>query len=83
MGNPVFKNQNKPQPFQSSRNQQIDFNVLFNQFKEDPNKYLKGCNIPPEAKTPEQIVRHLAATNQIHPLIQRQIYDMLARIDKK
>lgn len=84
MGNPIFKNQ-KPQAFQGqpSGNQQIDFDALFNQFKEDPSKYLKGLNIPQEAKTPEQIVRHLAATNQIHPLIQKQIYEMLTRIDKR
>lgn len=84
MGNPIFKNQ-KPQAFQvqPNGNQQINFNALYNQFQENPGKYLKGLDIPPEAKTPEQIVRHLAATNQIHPLIQKQIYDMLTRIDKK
>ena len=84
MGNPIFKNQ-KPPAFQGqpSGNQQIDFNALFNQFQENPAKYLKGLNIPAEAKTPEQIVRHLAATNQIHPLIQKQVYDMLIRVDKK
>lgn len=84
MGNPIFKNQ-KPQVFQGQpgSNQQIDFNALYNQFQENPAKYLKGLNIPPEAKTPEQIVRHLAATNQIHPLIQKQVYDMLIRVDKK
>ena len=84
MGNPIFKNQ-KPQAFQAQPNgsQQIDFNALYNQFQENPSKYLKGLSIPSEAKTPEQIVRHLAATNQIHPLIQKQVYDMLARIDKK
>lgn len=84
MGNPIFGNQ-KPQAFQAqpNGNQQIDFNTLYNQFQENPSKYLKGLSIPPEAKTPEQIVRHLAATNQIHPLIQKQVYDMLTRIDKK
>lgn len=89
MGNPIFGNQ-KPQAFQAqpfqaqpNGNQQIDFNALYNQFQENPSKYLKGLDIPQEAKTPEQIVRHLAATNQIHPLIQKQVYGMLARIDKK
>lgn len=73
MSNPVFKNQN------GSQNQQLDFNSLYEQFKQNPAKYLANCNIPPECQTPEQIVRYLASTNQIPPLIQQQVYGMLGK----
>ena len=75
MSNPVFKNQNGSQ----NQPQQLDFNALFNQFKQNPAKYLANCNIPPECQTPEQAVRYLASTNQIPPLIQQQVYGMLGK----
>lgn len=79
MANPVFKNRQVPIQNQNGSNnqsQQLDFNALYNQFVQNPAKYLSNCNIPPECQTPEQIVRHLAATNQIPPLLQPQIYGM-------
>lgn len=83
MGNPVFKHQQFPQNIQNGSNnqqpQQLDFNKLFNQFKENPMKYLGNCNLPPDIQTPEQAVRYLASTNQIPPLIQQQVYGMLGK----
>ena len=81
MGNPVFKNQQLPQSNQNGSNNQqsLDFNALFNEFKQNPMKYLGNLNLPPDIQTPEQAVRYAAATNQIPPLIQQQVYGMLGK----
>lgn len=81
MSNPVFKNQQFPQNNQNgSKNQQpLDFNAMFNEFKQNPMKYLGNLNLPPNIQTPEQAVRYAAATNQIPPLIQQQVYGMLGK----
>lgn len=83
MGNPFFENQNRsnfqqtnPQPQQP---QQLDLNKLYNEFKQNPSKYLSGLNLPPELQTPEQIVRYLAQNGRIPPLIQRQVYSMVSK----
>lgn len=83
MGNPFFENQNRrniqnPTPTQQQP-QQLDLNKLFNEFKQNPSKYLSGLNLPPELQTPEQIVRYLAQNGRIPPLIQRQVYSMVSR----
>lgn len=91
MSNPVFKYHNDPaQPSSvpdqnGSHNpmgQTPNFEQLFEQFKQNPDKYLGNCNFPPDVQTPEQRVRYLAANNRIPPLIQRQVYDMLAKMGK-
>lgn len=85
MSNPVFKYQNNQTPMQNQNGSQMqqpqmpDFNKLFEEFKQDPNKYLGNLNIPQNLQTPEEKVRYLAATNQIPPLIQKQIYGMLGK----
>ena len=81
MSNPVFKNQQFPQNNQhGSNNQQpLDFNAMFNEFKQNPMKYLGNLKLPPDIQTPEQAVRYAAATNQIPPLIQQQVYGMLGK----
>lgn len=81
MGNPVFKNQQFPQNNQNGSNNQqpLDFNAMFNEFKQNPMKYLGNLNLPPNIQTPEQAVRYAAATNQIPPLIQQQVYGMLGK----
>ena len=83
MGNPVFKNRQFPQGNQNGSNNQpqnpLDLNALFNQFKENPLKYLGNLKLPPEIQTPEEAVRYAAATNQIPPLLQPQIYGMLGK----
>lgn len=80
MGNPIFKHQVNPinqNGSQNQQSQQIDFNALYNQFIQDPMKYMGNLKFPPEVQTPEQAVRYLASTNQIPPLIQQQVYGFL------
>lgn len=85
MSNPVFKYQNNSAPMQNQNGSQTqqpqlpDFDKLFEQFKQNPDKYLGNFNIPSNIQTPEEKVRYLAATNQIPPLLQKQIYAMLGR----
>lgn len=81
MGNPVFKNQQFPQANQNGSNNQqpLDLNAMFNEFKQNPMKYLGNLNLPPNIQTPEEAVRYAAATNQIPPLIQQQVYGMLGK----
>ena len=81
MGNPVFKNQQFPQSNQNGSNNQqpLDFNAMFNEFKQNPMKYLGNLKLPSDIQTPEQAVRYAAATNQIPPLIQQQVYGMLGK----
>lgn len=81
MGNPVFKNQQFPQQIQNGSNNQqpLDLNAMFNEFKQNPLKYLGNLNLPPNIQTPEEAVRYAAATNQIPPLIQQQVYGMLGK----
>lgn len=80
MGNPFFENQNRSNFQQSNQQpQQLDLNKLYNEFKQNPSKYLSGLNLPPELQTPEQIVRYLAQNGRIPPLIQRQVYSMVSK----
>lgn len=83
MGNPFFENQNRrniqnPIPTQQPP-QQLDLNKLFNEFKQNPFKYLSGLNLPPDIQTPEQAVRYCAQTGQVHPLIQKQVYGLVGK----
>ena len=80
MGNPFFENQNRSNFQQTNQQpQQLDLNKLFNEFKQNPSKYLSGLNLPPELQTPEQIVRYLAQNGRIPPLIQKQVYSMVSK----
>lgn len=83
MGNPFFENQNRsnfqnPNPTQQQP-QQLDLNKLFNEFKQNPFKYLSGLNLPPDIQTPEQAVRYCAQTGQVPPLIQKQVYGLVGK----
>lgn len=77
MGNPFVNNNQNGSNFQQP--QQLDLNKLYNEFKQNPSKYLSGLNLPPELQTPEQIVRYLAQAGRIPPLIQRQVYSMVSK----
>lgn len=81
MGNPFVNNNQNGSNFQQTNQQpqQLDLNKLFNEFKQNPSKYLSGLNLPPELQTPEQIVRYLAQAGRIPPLIQRQVYSMVSK----
>lgn len=52
---------------------------MFEQFKADPAQYLMkaNLNIPQSMNSPEQIVRHLASTNQIPPQLRGLVNSML------
>ena len=81
MGNPFVNNNQNGRNFQQTNQQpqQLDLNKLYNEFKQNPSKYLSGLNLPPELQTPEQIVRYLAQNGRIPPLIQRQVYSMVGK----
>lgn len=85
MSNPVFKHMKNQVPMQpqNMQPQQIDYEKLYKQFQENPQKYLAPLNLPSEIQTPEQAVRYLAANNQIPPIMQKQVYGMLAKIGNK
>lgn len=74
MSNPLNMGmQTQPQ----TQGQMPNFEQLYQQFVQNPMKYLTGLNIPQGVQTPEQAVRYLASNGQIPPLIQRQVYSML------
>lgn len=52
---------------------QPDMNALYQQFLQNPLQYLSELNIPQNLTTPEQMVRHLASTNQIPPQLQAMV----------
>lgn len=81
MSNPFVNNNQNGSNFQQTNQQpqQLDLNKLYNEFKQNPSKYLSGLNLPPELQTPEQIVRYLAQNGRIPPLIQRQVYSMVSK----
>jgi hypothetical protein len=81
MGNPFVNNNQNGSNFQQTNQQpqQLDLNKLYNEFKQNPSKYLSGLNLPPELQTPEQIVRYLAQNGRSPPLIQRQVYSMVGK----
>ena len=83
MGNPFFENQNRSNFQQTNpqtqQPQRLDLNKLFNEFKQNPFKYLSGLNLPPDIQTPEQAVRYCAQTGQVPPLIQKQVYGLVGK----
>lgn len=58
---------------------QPDMQTLYNQFRQNPAKYLTGLNIPQNLNSPEQIVRFLAQNNKIPPMLQGRVNAMLGR----
>lgn len=54
-------------------------NALFEQFKADPARYLKGFNIPDNLRTPEQIVRFMVDNGRAPDFIKNQVYAMLGK----
>lgn len=62
----------------SGQPQQPDMNALYNQFRQNPMKYLTGFNIPQGMNNPEQIVRFLAQNGKIPPMLQGRVNAMLS-----
>ena len=59
--------------------QQPDMNALFQQFRQNPLKYLTGLDIPAGMTSPQQIVQHLAFSSKIPPQLQGRVNAMLRR----
>lgn len=58
----------------SSRNQKTpDLNALYQQFAENPAKYLMGLNIPQNLTTPEQMVEYLFNNGKVPPQLYGRI----------
>ena len=66
-------------PLNNGRQQQPDMNALFQQFKQNPMKYLTGFDIPQGMNSPQQIVQHLANSGKIPPQLQSRVNAMLGR----
>lgn len=65
----------------SSRNQQTpDINALFQQFSENPTKYLTGLNVPAHLKTPEQIVEYLFSNGKVPPILHGRINALRGKV---
>lgn len=81
MSNPLMasfqQNQTQQASNQMTPMQMPNFNQLYQQFIQNPMKYLGNLNLPQNIQTPEQAVKYLASNGQIPPLIQRQVYSML------
>ena len=67
-----------PNPL-SSRQQQPDINVLYQQFMQNPMQYLTGLNLPQGLTSPQQIVQYLADNGKIPPMLQSRVNAMLGR----
>lgn len=59
--------------------QQPDLNQLYQQFAQNPMKYLTGLNIPSNITTPQQAVQYLVSAGKVPPVLQQQINAMLAK----
>ena len=60
-------------------NQQPDMNELYQQFVQNPMKYLTGLNLPQGMNSPQQIVQFLADNGRIPPMLQARVNAMLGR----
>lgn len=66
--NPLFKSQNK-----------LDVGTMFQQFRQNPMKYLTGLDIPQGMNSPQQIVQYLANSGRIPPQLQSRVNAMLGK----
>jgi hypothetical protein len=81
MPNPLNEIPQMPQQQMQNpqQNQQVDYNKLYNMFLQNPMKYLGNLNIPQGMTDGEQIVRHLASTGQVPPMLQGIVNAKLGR----
>ena len=56
-----------------------DMNALYQQFQQNPLKYLTGLNIPQGMNNPQDIVRFLADNGKVPPMLQARVNAMLGR----
>lgn len=62
-------NQGQPQGMQPRPN----LAQMRQQFEQDPRRYLGGLDIPEGMTDAEQIVRHLASTGQVPPMLRDMV----------
>ncbi len=72
MGNPLNTGQ-------SQQMQQQDLNKLYQEFVQNPMKYLIGLNIPSNITTPQQAVEYCMSAGKVPPILQQKINAMLGR----
>ena len=70
MGNPLNSGQQTQQP---------DLEKLYQQFAQNPMKYLTGLNIPTNITTPQQAVEYCVSAGKVPPFLQQRINAMLGR----
>ena len=58
---------------------QPDINELYQQFMQNPMKFLTGLNLPQGMTSPQQIVQFLADNGKIPPMLQQRVNAMLGR----
>lgn len=70
MSNPLNAGQQQQQP---------DLNQLYQQFVQNPMKYLTGLNLPSNITTPQQAVQYCLNNGKVPPVLQQRISAMLGR----
>ena len=58
---------------------QPDINELYQQFIQNPMRYLTGLNLPQGLTSPQQIVQFLSDNGRIPPMLQQRVNAMLGR----
>ena len=64
----------------ASQQQQPDLNALFQQFAQNPTKYLTGLNIPANLTTPEQMVEYLFSNGKVPPQLHGRINALRGKV---
>lgn len=59
--------------------QQPDLNQLYQQFAQDPYKYLAQLNLPANIQTPQQAVEYFMSAGKVPPFLQGRVNAMLGR----
>ena len=70
MGNPLNPQNQQPNP---------NMQMAYQQFQQNPMRYLTGLNIPQGMNDPRQIVEYLANTGQVPPQLQAMVNAKLGR----
>lgn len=63
----------------NAQSQQPNLQDLYNQFIQNPLKYLTNLGIPQDMSDPQQIVQFLAQNNRIPPQLMGRVNSMLRR----
>lgn len=66
-------------PLNIGQMQQPDLNKLYQEFAQNPMKYLTGLGIPANITTPQQAVEYCVSAGKVPPILQQKINAMLGR----